>query len=159
MSEIYDDYLARKMSRAEHKLLTDDDKRERINAQKRISTRKYNEKYPEKIKENNKKFRENNPEYDKKYNKEYNQTPTGKKSIRISKWKCSGLQESDEDLEWIYDLYLHQELCYSCDVKMTRGVINCPNQACLDHSHITHRFRQICCRACNSNDHWMTYWC
>jgi len=150
-----DEYLARKMSRTEAKLLTPEETRERKKAQSRINNKQYRENNPEYTK-TQKKFRENNPEYQKKYN----QSPTGKKSNTLSQWvTVRGLQESKEDLEWIYDLFLHQELCYSCDVKLTRDGVNCPTQACLDHSHITHRFRQICCRACNSNDHWMTYWC
>jgi len=150
-----DEYLARKMSRTEAKLLTPEETREWKKAQSRINNKQYRENNPEYTK-TQKKFRENNPEYQKKYN----QSPTGKKSNTLSQWvTVRGLQESKEDLEWIYDLFLHQELCYSCDVKLTRDGVNCPTQACLDHSHITHRFRQICCRACNSNDHWMTYWC
>jgi len=168
-----DEYLTRPMSRADALLLTPEEKRERKLAQNRNKTRTYRKKNPEKIKEDHKKYRENNLEKCKEsvnnyYRNNtlsikaqkavYNQTSGGKKLRRLSRWAFSGLRESKEDLEWIYDLYLHQELCYSCDVKMTRGV-QCATEACMDHSHTTNRFRQICCRACNNNDGWMQWWC
>ena len=183
------DNLTRKMTRTEYNELTDEEKKERKRLNSIIRTRKYRENNPEKVKEQNKKankkysenhpeklkeqknkaskkYRENNPEKIKKYreehseyNRQYKQTPAGKKSNKLADWKHSDLQESKEDLEWIYELYLHQEFCYSCDVKLTRNGDNHPTQACMDHDHITHRFRQICCRACNNSDSWMKYWC
>ena len=127
--------------------------------------RKYKEANPEKIKESRKKYYENNIEKSKEYYenniekiKEYRQTPTGKKVNTLGNWKHRGLQESDEELDIIYELYLNQEFCYSCDVKLTRDGV-CSTQAVLDHDHITHRFRQICCRSCNTRDSWMQYWC
>ena len=164
-----DEYLVRPMSRAEQKLLSDVEKRERKLARGRINYHKHKEKNKEKrqkyYKENRDKIIEQQSEYyqenkdeRQEYNKEYSQTPSGKKSNTISAWGQYGLRESKEDLEWIYDLFLHQELCYSCDVKLTRGV-QCATQACMDHSHTTNRFRQICCRDCNIQDRWMTYWC
>ena len=167
-----DEYLARPMSRAEHKLLTPDEKRDRNLARNRINYHKHKEQndrteyiktyYQEKkeeINEKNKNYYQENKEEINDRHKEYSQTPAGKKSNKISSWKLQGLQETKEDLDWIYDLYLNQELCYSCDVKLTRDSVCCPTQSCLDHNHLTNRFRQICCRACNNNDHWMTYWC
>jgi hypothetical protein len=196
--------LARKMSRAEVRELSDDEKKERKRLQNCINGKKYyeanQEKVKEKSKEYSKKYRENNPEYNKKYrekypekqkerdrkyydankekiaendkkyrenNKEkvkererkYKQTPNGKKVQTLSKWKQRGLQESDEELDIIYDLYLHQELCYSCDCILTRDGIQCATDPCMDHDHTTHKFRQICCRSCNTQDSWMQYWC
>ena len=112
-----DEYLARKMSRAELNLLSEDEKRERKMAQIRINSRKYREGNPEKYKENGRKFREENPEKVKEINrkssnkyrennpekvkekskkfrennpeyfKEYSQTPAGQKAITLSSWK------------------------------------------------------------------------
>ena len=172
--EIYNDWLVSKMTRAELNELSDDERKERLRLQNINKSRKYKEKNPEKIKEHSRKYRENNPEKVKEqtakyreehrekyseYNRQYKQTPAGKKSNKLADWKHSGLQETKEELDIIYDLYLHQELCYSCDCILTRNGDNSQDQACMDHDHTTHKFRQICCRACNSHDNWMQYWC
>ena len=188
MAEIYEDWLSSKMTRDEFNKLTDEEKKERKRLKQIIRTRKYRENNPEKVKEykrkhhqNNKetenersrKYRENNKEKIKEqtakyreehreerneYNRQYKLTPAGKKSNTLADWKHHNLQETDEELDIIYDMWLHQEFCYSCDVKLTRDGV-CSTQAVLDHDHITHRFRQICCRACNNHDSWMKYWC
>ena len=176
--------LAGVMTHAEFNILSTEQKKER----RRLQRIKYRENNREKINEINRKYRENNREkinegkrrYYKEHKEEenercrkyreehkeqiaetykkYRQTANGKKMETLLKWKYRGLQESKEDLEWIYDLYLNQELCYSCDVKLTRNGI-CSTEACMDHDHTTNRFRQICCRSCNSQDSWMKYWC
>ena len=192
--------LARKMTRAEVKELSDVEKKERKRLQKRINgqkiyqenreeilkkVKKYTEEHKEEVNKYQRQYTEEQrlekAEYDRNYREEhklekaesdrnyrekhkeeiaeYEQTPFRKKSHKISNWvNGHGLQESKEDLDIIYELYLHQELCYSCDVKLTRDGV-CSTQAVLDHDHITHRFRQICCRACNNHDSWMKYWC
>ena len=149
--EIYNDWLVSKMTRSELNELSEEERKERLRLQKKKSR----ENNKETISEANKKYRENHPEY----SKEYYQSPTGKKCYTLSSWKFMGLQETKEDLEWIYELYLTQELCYSCDCILTRNGDNSQDQACMDHDHITNKFRQICCRSCNSNDSWMKYWC
>ena len=181
--------LTRKMNRTEFKDLSDVDKKERKRLQRLKASKKHREENPEKYKEINRKYRENNPEKikerkrkyyeenlekekkrgkkyreenpekDKERHRKYKQTSAGKKVNTLSQWKKYGLLESDEDLEWIYELYLTQELCYSCDCILTRNGDNSKDQACMDHCHITNKFRQICCRSCNSNDNWMKYWC
>ena len=161
--------LARKMTRVEFNELSDVDKKERKRLKQIIATKKYidnnpeyNKKYyqenKEKIADINKEYRDNNPDKVKEINKKYRETPNGKKIYMLAKWKNRGIDETDEELDIIYELYLHQEFCYSCDVKLTRDVV-CSTQACLDHDHITNRFRQIACRSCNTNDSWMKYWC
>ena len=127
--------------------------------------RKQYEQNREKYKERSRQYRKQNPEKSKEYyknNKEelskYYQTPIGKKVNTLSKWKTRDLKETEEELDIIYELYLTQELCYSCDVKLTRDGV-CSTQACMDHDHNTHKFRQICCRSCNNKDRWMQYWC
>ena len=166
--------LARKMSRAEVRELSDDEKKERKRLQMSINGKKYREENKEKVKEKSKeyreenkekekerhrKYREENSEYNKKYNKKYKQTPAGKKVNRLSSWKCSGLQETKEDLDRIYELFLNQELCNACDCVLTRDGDRSSTDASMDHDHDTHRFRHIICRACNTKDNWKQYFC
>ena len=146
--------LSRKMTRAEFNALSDVEKKER----KRLQQIKYNEEHREERNEYNRQYREENKEKEKERYRQYKQTPAGKKVNTISKWKTRGLEETKEELDIIYELYLTQELCYSCDVKLTRDGI-CSTQACMDHDHNTNRFRQICCRECNTSDSWMKYFC
>jgi hypothetical protein len=174
MAEAHSDaYLSRKMTRDEYNELSVDEKRERILAQRRITNKIRYAKHPEKYKEKNRKYRENNPEKikekDRKYyetnkekvkecHKEYSQSPTGKKVSTLSDWKRRELQESPEELDRIYEIWLTQELCYSCECKLTRTGKCISTDACMDHCHTTNRFRQICCNSCNSMDNWKKYW-
>ena len=181
--------LSRKMTRSEFNELSEEDKKERKRLQSINRNKKWREENPEYHKEyhkncreenkdqiakQKKEYRENNKEqiakqkkeYMKKNkdkisnrHKEYTQTPNGKKSTKLSNWKNRGLQETKEELDRIYDLYLNQELCNACDVKLTRNGDNDPTQAVLDHDHDTHKFRHIICRACNCNDSWKKYFC
>jgi flagellar biosynthesis GTPase FlhF len=124
--------------------------------------KKYQEEHKEEKKIYDRKYKQDNKERDREkyseYRRQYEQTPVGKKIRMLSKWKNRGLDETDEELDIIYELYIQQEFCYSCDVKLTRDGV-CPTQACLDHDHTTNKFRQICCRSCNTMDGWMKYWC
>ena len=149
--EIYNDWLSSKMTRSELNELTVEDMKER----RRLQKVKYN-----------KKFREKNPENDKKYYeehkeeiKEYRQTPNGKKSTILSQWKLRGLHETTQELDRIYDLFLNQELCNACDVKLTRNGDRCSTDVTMDHDHDTNRFRHIICRSCNCQDNWKKYFC
>ena len=159
-----------KMSRAEAKQLSPEQKKLR----RRYQKRKYNENDKEKAKIRNKKYRETRKEQHKEYNKqyretnkdklaekykEYNKTPNGKKRHTLCKWKNYGLQETKEELDRIYNLWLSQELCNACDVLLTRNGSRCSTQACMDHCHTTHRFRHIICISCNSMDNWKKYFC
>tara|TARA_R110000851_G_scaffold193489_1_gene344257 strand:+ start:53 stop:541 length:489 start_codon:yes stop_codon:yes gene_type:complete len=145
MAEAHTDaYLSRKMTAQEKRELTVDEKRVRTKAQNRISEKKY---------------REENREKKKAFHRQYRQTSVGKKKRTILKWVgelC--LQETPEEMERIYELRETQELCSSCDVKLTRTGKRISTDACMDHCHTTNRFRQICCRSCNSQDNWTKYW-
>tara|TARA_R110002153_G_C13159633_1_gene482917 strand:- start:425 stop:808 length:384 start_codon:yes stop_codon:yes gene_type:complete len=127
------------MTRADALLLTPDEMRERRKAQKRINNKKYREENKEKI-------------------KEYDHTPSCKKSRALSNWKRRGLQESPENLDRIYNMWLTQELCNACDCILTRDG-RTGTRAEMDHNHSTHRFRHIICHACNTHDSWMQYFC
>lgn len=173
MAEASVEYLTRKMTRTEYNQLSDEEKAERRSLQdkqyyqekreeKIAKQKKYQEEHKEEKKIYDRQYTQDNKERDREkraeYQREYQQTAAGKKVRMLFKWKTRGLDETDEELDIIYELYLHQEFCYSCDVKLTRDVV-CSTQACLDHDHITNRFRQIACRSCNTNDSWMKYWC
>ena len=122
--------------------------------------KKYREEHKEEKNEYNRQYYEENKEELKEYKREYNQTPAGKKVNRISVWTNKlGLQESKEDLDRIYELYLHQELCNACDCVLTRSGKLISTDASMDHDHDTHRFRHIICRKCNTNDNWKKYFC
>tara|TARA_R110000787_G_scaffold20110_1_gene59780 strand:+ start:230 stop:784 length:555 start_codon:yes stop_codon:yes gene_type:complete len=168
MAELYEDWVVRRLTAQEKKELSPDEKIERKRLQHVKAVRKFRERNPEngrkhyeankeKEKERCKKYREEHTEKVKERHRKYSQTPAGKKFGTIAKWKYSGLQESKEELDRIYELYLHQELCYSCDVVLTRNGV-CATDPCMDHSHVTNRFRQIACRSCNTMDSWMKYW-
>ena len=175
-----DEYLTRKLTRTEYNLLSADEKRERLKVQKRIGNIKFRKENPEYKKERGKKYREEHKEQLKQYRdankekikerskqyskenpekiKEYRQSPAGKKSHTISCWKNRGLDETEEEMERLYELYLTQKLCSSCECVLTRNGDRSSTEACLDHNHTTNRFRQICCRACNSFDRWKNSW-
>lgn len=174
MAELYEYWLVSKMTRDEYNELSDDEKKERKRLKKNVNGRKQYEKNPEKIKEQQRKWKEANPEkkreQQRKYREEnrekekervkkYNQTSAGKKSHTISSWVQRGLQESDEDLDRIYELRETQELCNACDCVLTRNGDRCSTDATMDHDHDTHRFRHIICRSCNTQDNWKKYFC
>ena len=66
---------------------------------------------------------------------------------------------TEEEFKRIYNLYLIQEVCNACDIKLTRNGDRSSTDATMDHDHDTHRFRHIICRSCNANDRWMKYFC
>ena len=136
-------------------MLSDDEKRQRNNAKGRISKRKHKEKSAKTMRA----YYQNNKEECKQRVIKYQKTPDGKKKRIIYNWKTLiSLQETDEELDIIYELYLHQELCYSCDVKLTRNGDRSSTDCTMDHDHGTNIFRQICCNSCNIGDRWRIYW-
>jgi hypothetical protein len=169
MAELYDDWLARPMSRVEYNELSDEERKERNLAQKRIyvennsekvkeRARKYREEHPEKYKASKRKYEENNSEKNKANKRNYQQSPAGKKQSTLSNWRARGLQETPEEMDRLYELRQTQELCSSCDVKLTRTGKYDSTYVTMDHSHLTNRFRQICCKNCNHFDSWKKYW-
>ena len=119
--------------------------------------KKYRKNNKKKAEESNRKYRKNNKEKIVEINKEYRQTPIGKKSNTLSNWKTYGLNETNEFLEEIYELYLNQEECNACGILLTRTGGNCSTDVCMDHCHTTGKFRHIICGFCNRKDNWKKY--
>ena len=95
-----------------------------------------------------------NPNYHKEYmkeyhiknkerQKEYRQTPQGKKSIKIAKWKYKGL--INDNIDELYDRWLNSTECELCGHNYSF------NKKCLDHDHQTGLFRNIVCHSCNQS--------
>ena len=106
-------------------------------------------------KERNRKYYEKNKEKRAEYAKKYYQTANGKKSNKKSQWKRNGLIATEEEVERIYDLYLNQELCNTCNIKLTRTGKCVTTDATLDYCHKTNKFSQICCWDCNMRYKWI----
>ena len=119
---------------------------------KRDYDKQYRIKNLEKIKENNK--LRHTKEYNKKqyqerkeYQKEYKQSPVGKKSNRIGKWKLRGIIHDNYDE--LYERYLNTEFCELCNIKLTEDKTNTKTTRCLDHCHNTGEVRNVVCWLCN----------
>ena len=152
MAELYEDWLVSKMTRAEVKELSPDEKKHRRSLQRKND---YQRNRKELIEYQTKYYLEHREE-----RIEYFQTAAGKKANRISNWvNKMGLQESTEDLDRIYELRETQELCNACDCVLTRNGDRSDTDATMDHDHDTNRFRHIICRNCNIQDRWKQYFC
>ena len=114
-------------------------------AKRKTYEKKRYENNKEKLKENAKKYREKN----KEKVKEYRQTPSGKKSRRICKWKSCGVIYDDWDK--LYEKYINTTNCELCEVELTEDKRITKTTRCLDHDHYTGLFRNIVCWNCNLN--------
>ena len=138
--------------------LSDDEKKERHNAQ----CKRYRENNKEKCKEYAKEWRENNRQSArdsaKKYyesNREqliqkmlvYAKTPTGKKSRVIARWRMRGVVSNDFDK--LYDQYSNTKECENCEQEFGPQGNPANNWKCLDHCHVSGEFRQVLCNMCN----------
>ena len=89
------------------------------------------------------------------YNKAYAQTPAGKKSMRIAKWKSRGIIVEGNDYDYFYDLFLSVTNCHLCKKELTTDRYTTHSTRCPHHDHnIKDRPNviAICCNACNVND-------
>ena len=81
--------------------------------------------------------------------REYDQTPRGKKSYRIRRWKYRGLIHPNYDE--LYERYINTTNCERCDIELTEDKRHTSTTRCMDHDHITGLFRNIVCNRCNSS--------
>ena len=72
----------------------------------------------------------------------WNQSDNGKKSRTIIRWKLRGLISDDYDK--IYYRYINSKKCELCNKKYKNK-----RDRCLDHLHLTGKFRNIVCQMCN----------
>jgi hypothetical protein len=101
--------------------------------------KEYDKKY-------SKEWYKNNKEHKTQYNKEYKQTDAGKKTHLISRWKQTGL--ICDNIEELYEHYINTFECDNCGIELVTGNYGA-NKRCLDHCHITGKFRNILCNTCN----------
>ena len=87
----------------------------------------------------------------KAYVKAYNQSPAGKKTYRISKWKGRGIHVDDYDE--LYKKYLEATHCGKCKKEFVGGKRNNSTKMA-DHNHNIefNNFRDFLCNQCNVND-------
>jgi len=74
----------------------------------------------------------------------YRKSPACKKSVTISHWKRTGLKETKEFMEQIYDEYLKSEECELCGEPYKNS-----KDKQMEHNHLTGEFRNIVCNRCN----------
>ena len=78
------------------------------------------------------------------YMKQLRKQPHIIKCSIISTWKRRGVIDNDYSL--LYDNYLKVTKCEKCDVVLEgKG----RNKKCLDHDHVTGKFRNVLCNNCN----------
>ena len=109
MAELYEDWLVSPMTRAEYNELSDDEKKERDRLKHNSRNRQYKKRNPEK----QQKYREGHIEEMAESTRQYRQTPNGKKVNTLGNWKTRGLDETDEELDIIYEF--RQICCRSCN--------------------------------------------
>jgi hypothetical protein len=112
--------------------------------------REWRAKNREKVRKANKAWRESNKDKVSEHNKSHCQTPSGKKSHRISTWKRLGLIHDDYNA--LYESYLQATHCNACKSEFKDSF-----DRNMDHDHNTGLFRQFLCRACNARDSWLKY--
>jgi len=99
-----------------------------------IQKKKYREENKERIALQEKMWREANPEKAHETETKYN-------------WKRSGL--ICEDIDSLYCHYTNAKNCDECGVEFGKIGDGSGTFKCMDHSHITGKFRNFLCNSCN----------
>ena len=127
--------------------------REENKEKERLRGKKYREENLEKEKLRNKKYRENNLEKLKARDKKYreNNLEIYHKGHTIYKWKSRGLiVDDDDEYESIYYLVMSTDECELCGCILTNGKPITATSRCMDHCHLTGKFRNVLCYSCNA---------
>tara|TARA_R110000824_G_scaffold376728_1_gene567830 strand:- start:453 stop:824 length:372 start_codon:yes stop_codon:yes gene_type:complete len=116
-------------------------------AERAVKNKAWREANVEKIKADKKAYREANAEKIKANKKAYLQTPQGKKTNRIGRWKQLGI--ISDDFEALYEKYLGTINCEDCECVLTEDKRTTSTTRCQDHCHKTGLPRAVVCQACN----------
>ena len=125
------------------------EKKKAYNQEHQEKRRIYSKKWHKDNKEKDQIYRDTNKDKIAEQHKEYRQTPSGKKSGRISHWKYRGVICNDFDE--LYEKYINTKNCERCEVELTETEKPTKTTRCLDHDHETGLFRNIVCWNCNLN--------
>tara|TARA_R110000787_G_C13122428_1_gene414997 strand:- start:118 stop:534 length:417 start_codon:yes stop_codon:yes gene_type:complete len=117
------------------------------NLKNRERKKEWRLKNKDKIKEKDRLYYLKNKEKVAQQKKEYHQSPEGKKSLRISRWRQRGVMCDDWDA--LYQKYLDTHLCELCSCPLTEDTISTSTTRCLDHCHDSGLFRNVLCWGCN----------
>ena len=79
-----------------------------------------------------------------------NELPKKHKSKTLDRWKRRGLIY--DNIDTLYQYYIDCKSCEYC-----YKVFETNRDKCLDHCHITGKFRLILCQKCNVNDSYIKY--
>ena len=84
--------------------------------------------------------------------REYRKTYKGRRAHRTEHWRSRGLSDFGihENINELYDYYLSVKVCDSCKRSLTMGPKTI-DQKCMDHCHITGKFRNVLCNSCNAS--------
>ena len=125
--------------------------REKMKEYHKNYNKNYRKANREKLREYEKNWKENNREKVREYDRKYKENNPEKvhKSGKISLWKHHGL--IDEDYESLYNKYMNTDYCERCNCKLTGNKPQTSTSRCMDHDHITGKFRNVLCLCCNSS--------
>ena len=112
--------------------------------------KEYRKANKEHIKKLNDEWREKNKEKHKKQQKEYREANLDKclKRERMRSWKRQGLNETEEEIEEIYERYYNTTHCDCCNIEFS--LENNMDGKSMDHNHKNGKFRNVLCKRCNN---------
>tara|TARA_R110000803_G_scaffold16180_1_gene44400 strand:+ start:233 stop:748 length:516 start_codon:yes stop_codon:yes gene_type:complete len=112
--------------------------------------KEYNRIYSQSHKEERAEYYQNTKERDREKTAEqtkiYNQTPAGKKSRMMAKWRSRGVINVNDEM---YNHYIASTHCECCSKEFSSS-----RDRHLDHDHETGEYRWVICCSCNNHDNW-----